>query len=374
MVAVFFMSNCPETLNLKIMKRVLIIEDNADVRENTADMLELAGYEIATSSEGRSGLRKAQDFKPDLILCDIMMPGMDGYQVLDAILSNSKTAAIPFIFLTAKTEKSDMRKGMNMGADDYLTKPFEEEELLDAVQTRLDKHDFLHRQFSRGVEGFSEFMAEASAYLNLDHIERKYYSKEYQPRDMLYMEGDAAHHLYYILDGLVKTHKSTEGGKDLVTGMYGSGKFIGQLSLLNPKGVYLETATIMEKSEIYAIPKSDFVHLLTHNREVSHKFMELISNDLIDIQQQLVQMAYCPVRQRLARTLIKLQEAGLIEDEKHEGIDIAREDLAGMVGTATETAIRALSELKSEGIIRMGKFRRIMIEDRKKLEELALLG
>ena len=368
------MSTCPATINLKIMKRILIIEDHTDVRENTADMLELAGYDVVTSSDGRSGLQKVRDFKPDLIVCDIMMPGMDGYQVLDAILSDSTTASTPFIFLTAKTEKSDLRKGMNMGADDYLTKPFEEEELLDAVQTRLQKHEFLQREFNNGVAGFSAFMAEASAYLNLDHIERKYYSRAYQSRDMLYMEGDAAHHLYYVLSGLVKTHKSTEGGKDLVTGMYGSGKFIGQLSLLNPKGVYLETATVMEHSEIYAIPKSDFVHLLDHNREVSQKFMELISNDLIDMQQQLVQMAYCPVRQRLARTLIKLQEAGLIEDQNHEGIDIAREDLAGMVGTATETAIRALSELKSEGIIRMGKFRRILIQDRKKLEELALLG
>ena len=353
------------------MKKILIIEDHADVRENTADLLELNGYRVASSADGPSGLELAQKFQPDLIICDIMMPGMDGYEVLKTLQKDAATGRIPFIFLTAKTEKEDLRRGMNMGADDYLTKPFEEVELLEAIEARLKKHSFLQREFAKGVKGFSQFVQEASAYLNLDHIERQYYYKTYPAKEMLYMEGDAAHHLYYISKGLVKTHKSTEAGKDLVTGIFGKETFLGQLSLLNPLGRYLETATIMEEALIYSIPKSDFIHLLDRNREVSHKFMELISSDLIDSQQQLVQMAYCPVRQRLARTLLKLHESGLIEDGRFEGIEIAREDLAGMVGTATETAIRALSDLKAEGIIRMGKFRRIIIRDKERLASLA---
>jgi CRP-like cAMP-binding protein len=188
------------------------------------------------------------------------------------------------------------------------------------------------------------------------------------------MEGNAAHHLFFLKSGLVKTYKSTEGGKELVTGICQEGEFVGQLSMLNPRNTYLETATIIEPSEIYSIPKADFVHLLEENREVSHKFIELISSDLIDAQQQLVNLAYSPVRQRLARALLKLQRAGLIQNETKEGIDIAREDLAGMVGTATETAIRTLSELKEEGVIGMGKSRRILILDRKRLEQIAAFG
>ena len=188
------------------------------------------------------------------------------------------------------------------------------------------------------------------------------------------MEGNAAHHLYYVSSGLIKTYKSTEGGKELVTGMFKEGDFLGQLSLINPKGTYLETAMATELSEIYSIPKMDFMHLLEENREVSSKFMELISSDLIDAQQQLVNLAYSPVRQRLAGALLKLQQRGLIQNESHEGIDIPREDLAGMVGTATETAIRTLSDLKQEGIIRMGKSRRIIIADPKKLEHIATFG
>jgi CRP-like cAMP-binding protein len=217
-------------------------------------------------------------------------------------------------------------------------------------------------------------MQEASIYLNREAIEKTYYSKKYKQRDILFMEGDAAHHLFFLKSGLVKTYKSTEGGKELVTGICQEGEFVGQLSMLNPRNTYLETATIIEPSEIYSIPKADFVHLLEANREVSQKFIELISSDLIDAQQQLVNLAYSPVRQRLARVLLKLQRAGLIQNETREGIDIAREDLAGMVGTATETAIRTLSELKEEGVIRMGKSRRILILDRKRLEHIASFG
>ena len=356
------------------MRKILIIEDHQDVRENTADLLELSNFKVATSPDGESGMRKAREFKPDLIICDIMMPGMDGYQVLEALQDHPETAGIPFIFLTAKADKSDIRKGMNLGADDYLTKPFEEHELLDAIHTRLKKHEFLQRQFSRDIRGVNEFMEQAAAYLNLDHIERNYRCQRYAQKDLLFMEGDAAHHLYFVKSGVVKSYKSTEGRKELVTGLARDGDFVGQLSLLNLKGTYLETAMVLEPSQIYSIPKTDFTHLLQQNRDVSRKFMELISSELADAQEKLVDLAYCPVRQRLARVLIKLQKAGLIQDDHQEGIDIAREDLAGMVGTATETAIRTLSDFKQEGIIHMGKARRIILSDPQKLDHIATFG
>lgn len=356
------------------MRKILIIEDNEVVRENTADLLELSHYTVRTSADGISGIEKAINFIPDLIICDIMMPEMDGYQVLEALQADSKTAGIPFIFLSAKADKSDVRKGMNLGADDYLTKPFEENELLDAIDSRLKRHDFLHKEFSRDMSGFSAFMEHAAAFLNQDYIERIYYSKVYSQKDLLFMEGNGANFLYYIKKGLVKTYKSTEGGKELITGISQEGDFVGPLSLLNPRGTYLESALILEDSEIYRIPKTDFIHLLRENKVVSKKFIDLISIDLIDAQEQLVNLAYSPVRQRLALMLIKLQRAGLIQDETHKGIDIAREDLAGMVGTATETVIRALSDLKDKGVIQMGKARRILIENPQKLKDIANFG
>ena len=130
------------------MKTILLIEDNKDIRENTAEILELSNYEVLTAENGKIGVELALKQPPDLIICDIMMPVMDGYGVLHSLGKNKETAAIPFIFLTAKTERTDMRKGMEMGADDYITKPFEEIELLNAVEARLKKSDALEKGIS----------------------------------------------------------------------------------------------------------------------------------------------------------------------------------------------------------------------------------
>src|SRR5215212_9165274 len=121
------------------MSRILVIDDNNDIRENTAEILALAGYETHTAENGKRGVEVAIKQKPDLIICDIMMPELDGYGVLHMLKKNRETEHIPFIFLTAKAERSDFRKGMEMGAADYITKPFEDIELLNAVEVRLKK-------------------------------------------------------------------------------------------------------------------------------------------------------------------------------------------------------------------------------------------
>ena len=119
------------------MKRILIIEDQAPMRRNLALMLELEGYEVHGAENGKAGLDAAARQRPDLILCDVMMPIMDGHSVVQAMRQNPETATIPFIFLTAKADRSDVRMGMNFGADDYLVKPVGRDDLLAAVQSRL---------------------------------------------------------------------------------------------------------------------------------------------------------------------------------------------------------------------------------------------
>ena len=130
------------------MKKILLIEDNLEMRENTAEILELANYEVVTAENGKVGVEKAKAELPDLIICDIMMPELDGYGVLYYLGKDPKTAAIPFIFLTAKAELSEMRKGMNLGADDYLTKPYEEMELLNAIESRIKKSDAVKKEYN----------------------------------------------------------------------------------------------------------------------------------------------------------------------------------------------------------------------------------
>ncbi len=356
------------------MKKILIIEDNKDVRENTADILELSGYKAATAENGKIGVEVAKKILPDVIVCDIMMPILDGFEVLEILNKDSQTASIPFIFLTAKTEKIDRRKGMNLGADDYLTKPFTENELLEAIESRLKKHDFLKKEFSRTMEGVSQFIEEASKYLDLDHLSRDRTPKKYKKKDFIFMEGDTANSLYFIESGVVKTFKTTEKGKELVTGLNSSGHFLGQLSLLTDTGTYIESATVVEDAELYEIPKLDFTTLITGNKEVANKFIGLISNKLVDIKEQMINVAYASVRQRLAKALLDLQNNGILTNDEDNSISITREDLAGLIGTATETAIRMLTEFKEEGLIALDISRKIHIEDKKTLENIVLFG
>lgn len=356
------------------MKKVLIIEDNEDVRENTADILELAGYNVTMAENGKIGVEVAKKILPDVIVCDIMMPELDGYEVLQALDKNSKTSSIPFIFLTAKTEKIDMRKGMNLGADDYLTKPFSENELLEAIQSRLKKHDFLKREFSRSIEGVSQFIEEASKYMDLDHLSKDQAPLTYKKKDFIFMEGDTANSLYFIESGVVKTFKTTEKGKEFVTGLNGPGQFVGQLSLLSDNGTYIESAAVLEDAELYKIPKLEFTTLINGNKDVANKFIGLISNNLVDVQEQMVNVAYATVRQRTAKALLDIHNKSILTNKEDSGINIAREDFAGLIGTATETAIRMLSEFKEEGLITIGKTRKIVIEDKKTLEDIVMFG
>ncbi len=121
------------------MKTVLVIEDEPEMRRNIARLLKLEGYQAVVAENGAAGLARAKESRPDLILCDVMMPEMDGHDVLRALRADASLRSVPFIFLTAKGEKSDQRGGMNLGADDYLTKPVENDELVAAVAARLQR-------------------------------------------------------------------------------------------------------------------------------------------------------------------------------------------------------------------------------------------
>lgn len=122
------------------MKTILVIEDEAGTRDNLVLLLEMEGFKPLSASNGHAGVEIARREVPDVILCDVSMPELDGYSVLEALRADERTVSIPFIFLTAKGDKKDLRTGMNLGADDYLTKPASAEEVLAAINARLDRH------------------------------------------------------------------------------------------------------------------------------------------------------------------------------------------------------------------------------------------
>ncbi len=123
------------------MKKILVIEDEAETRDNLVLMLEMEGFKPLAAPNGQAGVELARKELPDVILCDVSMPKLDGYGVLEALRVDEKTVSIPFIFLTAKGDKKDLRTGMNLGADDYLIKPASAEDVLSAINARLDRHN-----------------------------------------------------------------------------------------------------------------------------------------------------------------------------------------------------------------------------------------
>ena len=338
------------------MKKILLIEDNRDVRETTADILELSGYAVEAVDGGKVGVEAALASRPDLIICDIMMPGLDGYGVLHILGKRAETAGIPFIFLTARSEKADLRKGMNLGADDYLTKPFEETELLDAVETRLHKSERLRNDYAPDADGLDQFFQEARTFVDLQDLSAERKQQTYRKKADIFLEGSASQWLYFIERGQVKTYKTSEDGKELVTGILGRGDFLGYLALLDDSRRHTETATALEETDVSLIPPEDFFKLLHGNREVSGKFIKLLSHHLAEREEQLLHVAYHSVRQRVAKALLKLAQSGR-EGDSPPTINIAQKDLAGIVGTVKETVTRTLADFKDEGLIRIDRMK-----------------
>ncbi|MDF9801381.1 DNA-binding response OmpR family regulator [Catalinimonas alkaloidigena] len=333
------------------MHKIVLIEDNADVRETTADILELANYEVITAESGKLGIEKATEHQPDLIICDIMMPGLDGYGVLHILSKKAETASIPFIFLTARAEKEDVRKGMNLGADDYLTKPFEEMELLNAVESRLRKNEILKKEYANNINGLNEFYTEASEYKELKDLSKKRKIKTYKKKKGIFQEGVKADMLYFLSKGKAKTFKTTEDGKEFITGIFQAGDFFGFMPLLSEKDTYTETAIALEDTEVCLIPQEDFFKFLYSNRSVANKFIKMLSNNLMEREEQLLQVSYFSVRQRVAEVLLRVSEQSSRQDGTLPEVTLTREDLASLIGTVKETVIRTLADFKEESLI-----------------------
>jgi CRP-like cAMP-binding protein/CheY-like chemotaxis protein len=328
------------------MKKILLIEDNLDVRENTEEILSLASYAVLTAPNGKIGVELAQREKPDLIICDIMMPELDGYGVLHILSKNEETARIPFIFLTAKTEKTDIRKGMELGADDYLTKPFDDTDLLNAIEVRLRKHEMIRKSYDSSADGLDQFIKDAQSVLNLKDLGKDKKVKSVKKKTDIFSEGDMPLNLFFIKTGAVKTFKSNPDGKELIMTLYTVNDFFGFEAILENTN-YSESAVAMQDCELISIPRHDFLIMIQKHPDVSKSFISLLCKKVTDREKQLLNLAYNSVRQRTAEALLK---ADTLKDSKSV-IAISRDDLAKMVGTAAESVIRVLSDFKDEGLI-----------------------
>src|SRR6478609_8127136 len=316
------------------MKTILIIEDNQEVRENTAEILELANYKVITAENGKTGVEAAKKEKPDLIVCDVMMPELDGFGVLHVLSKNTETASIPFIFLTAKSEKEDLRKGMNLGADDYITKPFDDVELLDTIEIRLKKNEIVKKEFTKTEEGLNTFLDHAKGLKELEELlssEKKV--NHVTKKHILFAENAYPNFVYFINKGKIKTFKSDSLGNELITGLYKEGEFFGYLDILENSN-YTENAVALEDTEVSMIKRDDFNTLIYNNRDVANKFIKMLSDNIMEREERLLKLAYQSVRKRVSEALVMLQKKYQQDNGTDFTIAISRDDLSNIVGAS----------------------------------------
>ena len=346
------------------MKTILLIEDNTIIRENMAEILQLSHYKVIVAENGKNGVALALETKPDLVICDIMMPELDGYGVIHMLQKNIETQNIPFIFLSAKAEHTEIRKGMELGADDYITKPFNGTELLNAVEVRLKKSAFLKQQLPKGLNGFDTLISSISGKEALKELVENRSINKYKKKQVIYSEGNHPAKLFYIQKGKVKTFKINDDGKEFVIGLYNEGDFLGYTALME-NTTYKESAETLEDSEIAIIPFIEFNELINSNQEVLKKFIHLLANSVTELEEQLLGLAYNSLRKKVAETLITLSRKYKNENDQSFAINISRENLANIAGTAKESLIRTLSDFKEEKLIDIVHGDIIILEEKK---------
>lgn len=350
------------------MRTILVIEDNEDIRENVAEILGLSGYNVLQAPNGKEGVDMAQKNLPDLIICDIMMPGVDGYGVLHILHKEAATQNIPFIFLTSKSERSDFRAAMEMGADDYITKPFAGNELLNAIESRLKKSELLKKTLSADLDGLNELRHAINGTKTLEDLTAESSTNDYKKKQVVYKQASHPHYLFYIVKGKVRTYRTHEDGKDLVIDLFNEGDFFGYTTLLE-NGIYQETAETIEPSEIALIPKKQFEELINSNPAIARKLISLLAKNVLDKENHLLGIAYNTLRKKVAEALMSMQKKYHTNKKEAFLIDISREELASIAGTATESLIRTLSDFKVENLIDI-KSGKVVITDEKKLANL----
>lgn len=333
------------------MIKILLIEDDLILRENTAELLELSNFKVQTASNGKLGVIAAKKYLPHIIICDIMMPELDGYGVLDALSKDKRTKGIAFIFMSAKTERTDVRKGMELGADDYLTKPFEEAELIGAIKSRLARMAILKEV--RDKNSVSDTISETqvkSLHQLKNYIIDNGEENVFEMGEAIYRDGIYSNSIYLIIKGVVKVHKLDEMGKELITGIYSRDDFFG-FNFFAKHIAHPEYATAIERTKLVSISTQQLQRLLKGNDVLALELIQFLSENLFAAKELLLEMAYGSARKKAARTVLKFAEK--LQKDSEGNLHILRSDLASVAGMATETLIRTLSDFKKEGLIQI---------------------
>ena len=351
------------------MKKILLIEDDKNLNEDLELLLSLSGYEVVSTSDGKRGVEIAIKENPNLIICDINMPELDGYGVLHIISNHPKTSGIPFIFLTGNVAFEQQRKGMNLGADDYLIKPVNGTDLLNAISVRLAKNELMKTKFHQYNEDeiLGNKVHHTKNQANL--ISEKHEVQTFKKKHLLYSVGQRPSTLYFVKSGKIKEFLINEEGKELITGIYTVGDFFGYNEIFKECN-YGKNAKVIEDASLILIPKEEFLQKIHSDTIVAREFIGLLTKNVSENEEVLLNMAYNSLRKKVAQGITRIiDKFNDMKDGQHF-IDISREDLASVVGSSQESMIRTLKDFKTEKLINVSENGRIIILNEPKIRNL----
>ncbi|MEM6770837.1 MAG: response regulator, partial [Bacteroidota bacterium] len=344
---------------------ILVVEDNEEVRANLAEILEIYGYVVTEAANGLEGVKQAIESPPDIILCDVMMPELDGFGVLNLLSEHERTAGIPFVFITAKTEAEDIRRGMNLGADDYITKPFYKDELLNVINVRLKKAAKRSATAPPPAAPTPTLSDPARGRSAITAAFTKHGREEtFKQGENIVREGDYPHFLYRVKSGHVHLARPHAYGRDYVIAELSQEEIFGLPTCLERTTFHYTAKVVSKTASCSLLPVATLYKLINSDRSVSEAIMQLLASRVVEQSEKLVHQAYDSVRRRTALVLCDLHE-------KYEGgaIQLSRDELAQMVGSTKESVIRALSDFKREKLVKT-EGRALQIEDPERLRGL----
>src|SRR5579872_153799 len=260
------------------MKKILLIEDEESAAGNLKELLGLSNYAVICAADGRQGVRTAVAERPDLIICDAVLPALDGYGVIHALQQYPETRSIPVIMLTALSEKDDFRKAMMAGADDFLTKPFDGVELLRSVEACLTRR--MRLQSEHPMKAAHALTAETGTEArNWSPGDREV--RTFKRKAILYAEGQRILQVWYIVKGRVKTYLVHTDGKELITRVYGPGDCVGYIGAIRG-GSYTDNAQVMEDASLIIISRPEFLDILASDSALSQQLIKWLARNVAD--------------------------------------------------------------------------------------------
>jgi CRP-like cAMP-binding protein len=256
---------------------------------------------------------------------------------------------------------------MEMGADDYISKPFDDIELLNAIEVRLKKAEILDNKYASSQQGLSQFIKDVKGTGMMQQLADKYEVESYNKKQFLYQEGKRPRYLFYLQKGKVKGIKTNDEGKEYITDLFNEGNFMGYHALIEENN-YDDSAVVIEDAEIMQIPRDDFQQMIFGDLSIATKFIRIITQNVKEKEERLLSLAYSSLRKRVAKALVDIHGKVNAEGENNP-IEFSRDDIAHYVGTATESLIRTLSDFKAEKliVIKEGKIVIIQFEKLKNL-------